>query len=105
MRTDSQWYFNSTTTPPSSVRRIRIDGRLKSIGDTVLIYSLARNGTIVDIRGDNILVIVHHIGLNPTITIYSSEELRHGEGISTLHCAWLNGLEIYFFDPVLCVAR
>ena len=99
-----QWYFTSTTSPPETTRRIRIEGRLKSVGDTVYIKSAERNGTITDINTGGIWVITHHITLEPRIEAFFPSELGHGEGISTLHRAWLNGLEIYFFDTTLCAA-
>ena len=104
MATAHQWNFGSTTSPPRNNRRIRIDGRLRSVGDTVHINSLARNGTITDINDGGVWVLAHYIILEPRIEIFLPPELSHGEGISTLHRAWLNGLEIYFFDPILCFA-
>ena len=99
---DLQDIFSSTTLPPSNNRRIRIDGRLRSVGDTVFIRSLERNGTITDINDGGVWVLPHYIILEPRIEIFLPTELSNGEGISSLHRAWLNGLEIYFFDSLLC---
>ena len=90
----------STTPPLVPDTRTRIDGRLKRLGDTVSIAPSARRGTIVHIKNDSIWVLPHDIILEPTVQILSATDLRHGEGISSLHRAWLNGLGIYFFDPV-----
>lgn len=96
--------FQSTTHPPESKRRVRIDGRLKRVGDTVFIPSLEVNGTIVHInpvqsRITHISVIAHDfVGREKIILI---EQLREGYGISDLHRAWLNELGIYFYDRFL----
>ena len=102
MSIENTWQLRSTTSPPNNHRRIRIDGRLNSVGDTVFIVSIERNGTIIDIRPNSVWVLPHYILLNPIVGNYSPADLRHGEGIGSLHRAWLNGLEVYHFDPILC---
>ena len=90
----------STTPPIAPDRRTRIDGRLKRIGDTVVIVRSDNKGTIVHIKNDSIWVLPHNIILEPKVEILAATELLHGEGISSLNRAWLNGLGIYFFDPI-----
>ena len=90
----------STTPPLASDGRTRIDGRLKSIGDTVVITSNDRKGTIIHIKNDTVWVLPHIILLEPEVQVLSATDLYHGEGISSLHRAWLNGLGVYFFDPI-----
>ena len=99
---ETLWPLPSTTPPPVTNKRIRIGGRLKSVGDTVLILSRARNGTTVDICSETVWVLPQFISLEPTVETFSTIELDHGAGIGSLHRAWLNGLEIYYFDPILC---
>ena len=97
-------FFYSTTNQPPGRRRVRIDGRLKGTGDTVYIPRLGINGTIVNIHPlrdplTHLSVIAHSFG--HYTEGYPIEDLREGSGISDFHRAWLNGLEIYFWDPII----
>ena len=94
----------SRISPPKDIRRVRIDGGLKSIGDTVTIKNIGAKGTITDIlfnqtRGIYVLVFVHNYELR--IKSIPIEELGDGVGICDFYRSWMNHLGIYFYDRVL----
>ena len=71
----------------TTVNRLRIDGRLHSVGDTVFIPALGYNGTIINLDKNKlegidvclILTLPHDYG---TPVTYTPLELRTGAGVS-----------------------
>ena len=90
--------LTSITSPPSDIRRKRINGRLLGIGDTVHIVSLGYNGTIIDFCGRRILVIPHDYGYPD---LFSPANLRFGSGINCHQRTRLDDLGFYYFDPII----
>ena len=90
--------LDSVNTPTADSRRRRINGRLYGIGDTVYIVPLRYNGTILDFRGQRILVIPHDYGYPD---LFSPTNLRFGSGINCHQRLRLDQLGYYYHDPVL----
>ena len=100
---DPDYFHHLDATNGYSVsRRIRIDGRLRGVGDTVYIPFRGRNGTIIHIGIDVVLVIVHEWKISPTVEKFEWPfDLKQGEGISPCIRSYLNVLRINFYDEVV----
>ena len=91
--------LDSHSTPPTNNCRVRIEGRLHGIGDTVFIPHLGYNGTILDFVGRRHLIIIPH-DYGYTIRILPSK-LKQGFGINCHQLIHLDELEIYYFNHLL----
>ena len=91
--------LDSHSNPPTNNRRVRIDGRLHTIGDTVFIPHLGYNGTILDFVGRRQLIIKPH-DYGYTIHILPNK-LKVGVGINCHQRMHLDNLDIYYYDPLL----
>ena len=93
---ENQPYFSflSSIIPPSTHHR-RIDGRLHTVGDTVLIPNLGYNGTILGFTHHFVVVLPHDYG--PPIRRLS-RNLRSGRGISLVQWSHLHSIGISIND-------
>lgn len=89
---------NSSTTAPDDSRRKRIDGRLLGIGDTVFIIQFGYNGTIIDFRGKQVLVLPHNYSY---LIFLPVSKLRVGRGINCHQRLHLDQLAVYYFDQCI----
>ena len=86
----------------TTINRLRIDGRLHSVGDTVFIPILGYNGTILNLHKRqldgvevcSILTLPHDYG-EPVI--YSPSDLQSGVGVSN-HMIWHFESQNVFYD-------